>query len=277
MRATSVLLAAAYLIGSVHEIDFDTNWNYNRSERMRIVFQAVEDAERDHPGTAILLSGVDEDLFESGFQDYPFRLGGAQNVYLAPGDEDKLASRLDLGGLAHFIITPPKALDLIARGKARVLAISGDRVADSTRAYAAVLRARVQPRRNFVDAGDPNYAAQLGDTWFPPEGGARWMPASATVKLSGIDPAAQKFYVTGYAPAPLIASGPITLTFRSNGQEIGSAVIRKTDDRFSLVFPLPGALVGQSSVEISIHASKSLRFPGDERDLSMVFGTFSIR
>jgi hypothetical protein len=277
MRATSVLLAATYLIGSIHEIDFDTNWNYDRSERMRMVFQAVDEAERYHPGSAILLSGVDEDLFESGFQDYPFRLGGAQNVYLAPGDEDKLASRLDLGGLAHFIITPPKALDLIARGKARVLAISGDQVADSTRAYADVLRARLQPRGNFVDVGDPNYAAQLGDTWFPPEGGARWMRESATVKLSGIDPSAQKFYVTGYAPAALIASGPITLIFRGNGQEIGSAVMEKPDDRFSLAFSLPPALVGQSSVEISIHASKTLRFPGDERDLSMIFGTFSIR
>jgi hypothetical protein len=277
MRAASVLLAAAYLAGSIREIDFDTNWNYDRSERLREVFQAVDDAERAHPGNAILLSGVDGDLFQSGFQDNPFRLYGVPYAYLAPGDEGKLASRLDLGGLAHFIITPPKALDLIDRGKARVLSISAGEIVDSTRAYASVLRARIQPRGNFVDVGDPTYAAQLGDTWFPPEGGARWMPASATVKLTGIDPSAQKLYVTGYAPEAVIASGPVTLIFRGNGREIGSAVMEKADDRFSLAFPLPAALMGQSSVEISIHANKILRIPGDKRDLSMIFGTFSIR
>jgi hypothetical protein len=44
-----------------------------------------------------------------------------------------------------------------------------------------------------------------------------------------------------------------------------------------LAFPLPAALIGQSSVEVSIDASKTVRFPGDERDLGVIFGTFSIR
>jgi hypothetical protein len=276
-RAAAVTLVAAYLTGSIHEIAFATVWNYDRGDRMRVLCEAVDDVERTHPGTAILLSGVDEDLFQSGLQDYPFRLYGVQYTYLAPGEENGLSSRLDLGGLAHFIITPPKALALLDRGKARVLALSADQVTDSTRAYAAVLRSHLQPRGNFVDVGDPNYAAQLGDTWFTPDGGARWMPASATVKLSGIDPAARKLYVTGYAPASVIAAGPITLSFLGNGREIGSAVMKKPDDRFSLAFPLPAALIGRSSVEISIHASKTVRVPGDRRDLSVVFGTFSIR
>lgn len=276
-RAATVTLVAAYLTGSIHEIAAAMAWNYDRSDRMRVLCEAVDDVERTHPGTSILLSGVDEDLFQSGLQDYPFRLYGVQYTYLAPGEENGLSSRLDLGGLAHFIITPPKALDLLDHGKARVLAISADQVTDSTRAYATVLRSRLQPRGNFVDVGDPNYTAQLGDTWFPAEGGARWMPESATVRLSGIDPSARKFYVTGYAPASVIAAGPITLSFLGNGLEIGSAVMKKPDDRFSLAFALPAALIGRSSVEISIHASKTVRVPGDRRDLSVVFGTFSIR
>jgi hypothetical protein len=40
---------------------------------------------------------------------------------------------------------------------------------------------------------------------------------------------------------------------------------------------LPAALIGQSSVEVSIEANKTMRFPGDKRDLSVIFGTFSIR
>jgi hypothetical protein len=277
-RTAAVALVTVSLVGSIHEIALKTRWDDERSNRLRLVVQAVDDAAHKHPGTTVLLSGVDGQLFGSGLQDNPFRLYGVEHVYLAPGEERRIQSRLDLGGLAHFIITPPKALDLIDRGKARVLAISGDQIADSTRAYAAILRARTQPRGNFVDVGDPMYAAQLGPTWFPPEReGTRWMPESATVKLSGIDTSAQKLYVTGYAPAAVSGSGSVTVIFRGNGREIGSAVMKNADDRFSLAFPLPAALIGQSSVEISIHASKTVRFPGDGRDLSVIFGTFSIR
>ncbi len=276
-RTAAVALVAVFLVGSIHGIASKTRWDDERSNRLRLVVQAVVVAAHQHPGTAVLLAGVDSQLFGSGLQDDPFRLYGVRNVYLAPGDEDKLASRLDLGGLAHFIITPSKALDLIDRGKARVLATSGDQTTDSTRAYAAILHARIQPRGNFVDVGDPDYAAQLGPTWFGPENGTRWMPETATIKLFGIDASARKLYVTGYAPAAVSAAGPVTLIFRGNGREIGSAVMKNADDRFSLAFPLPAALIGQSSVEISIDANKTVRFPGDKRDLGVIFGTFSIR
>jgi hypothetical protein len=276
-RAVSVMLVAAYLAGSIHEIDLATAWVYEHSDRMRVLLEAVDDAVRRHPVTTIVLSGVDQELFQSGFQDNPFQLYGVEHVYLAPGEEHRIQSRLDLGGLAHFIITPPKALDLIDRGQARVLAVSANQVTDVTRAYAAILSGSTRSPGNFVDVGDPSYTAQLGGTWFPLEGGVRWMSASATVKLSGIDASAQKLYVTGYAPAAVSASGSVTLNFRGNGRTIASAVMKKADDRFSLAFPLPAALIGQSSVEVSIDASKTVRFPGDERDLGVIFGTFSIR
>jgi len=274
-RAVSVILVAAYLAGSIHEIDVATAWIYEHTDRIRVLLEAVDSTVRRHPGTAIVLSGVDQELFQIGFQDNPFRLYGVQHVYLAPGTERGIQSRLDLGGLAQFIITPAKALDLIDRGKARVLAVSADQVTDVTRVSAAVLRDTAKSSGNFVDVGDPIYAAQLGDTWFSPEGGVRWMPASATVKLFGID--ASALYVTGYAPATVSASGPMRLIFSGNGLEIGSAVMNNANDRFSLAFPLPAALIGQSSIEISIHASKTVQFPGDGRDLSVIFGTFSIR
>jgi hypothetical protein len=276
-RTAAVALVAVFLVGSIHGIASKTRWDDERSNRLRLVVQAVDDVERKYPGTAVLLSGVDGELFDSGLQDDPFRLHGLRNVYLAPGEEGRISARLDLGGLAHFLVTPQKALNLLDSRKARVLVVSTDQVLDKTGSYTALLRNSARPRGNFVDVGDPDYAAQLGPTWFGPENGTRWMPETATVKLFGIDSSAQKLYVTGYAPEAVSVSGPVTLIFRGNGREIGSAVTQNGDDRFSLAFPLPAALIGQSSVEISIHVSKTLRFPGDRRDLGVIFGTFSIR
>jgi len=84
-------------------------------------------------------------------------------------------------------------------------------------------------------------------------------------------------YITGYGPAAVLASGPVTLRITASGHEVGSAVIRKPDDQFAFDFPLPAALSGQESMEVAVEVNKVLRASSDNRELGMVFGTFSIR
>jgi len=276
-RVSSVVLAAAFLAGSVHQIGEHLSWLDSNTNRLRVLLEGAEEVTHAHPGSALLLTGIDNELFQAGFQADPFRLFGIKNVYLAPGEERAVVGRQDLGGVERFIITPQNALALIDAGKMRVLSVSPERLSDSTRGYAAILRAQTVSRKDFVNAGDAGYASQLGPTWHELQTSTRWMPKSATVELSGLSPTSQKLYVTGFAPAALIASGPVTMRFLGNGREIATVVMKKPGELFSFSFPLPAALIGTSDVEITIEVDKVLRVPGDSRDLGMIFGTFSIR
>ncbi len=272
-----IALAAAYVIGSIFHARLYSGWLYARSNRLRIVVEGVEAATRDRPGFAVLLSGVDNDLFGSGFQDNPFRLIGVDKIYLVPDSEKSIPSRVDLGGVTRFVITPRNALDLIDQGHARVLDVSTNAVSDVTQTYAGLLRSDPRiSRRDFVDVGDESYAGQLGPMWYRAEGGARWMPKSATISFSGIDPSARTLHVTGFAPPAILVSGPVKITFSGNGREIGSRMIQSPEG-FDLSFPLPDALVGSPAIELTVTLDKVLRVPGDDRELGIVFGTFSIR
>jgi len=121
------------------------------------------------------------------------------------------------------------------------------------------------------------YASQVGPEWYQPDQKIRWMPKSATVKLAGPSSASQKLFVTGYAPAAALGSGPVTLTFSTGSQRIGSSVIKDPDAPFSLELPLPESLVGQPEIELKVEASKTFHPPGDARELGMAFQTFAIR
>jgi hypothetical protein len=276
-RAVALVLVAAYLGGSILEIQRYSRWYQERSEHIRTVVLGLRDAQQAHPGRAFLLQGVDNELFQSGFQDDPFRLIDIQKVYFAPGSEQGIQAREDLGGMKRWVISPSIALMTIERGQAAVFQVANDRMRDITPLYQAVLRADPRAtRRDLVDVGDPFYAGQLGSTWYTAENGFRWMPRTATVTLSGPESASAKLYVTGYAPAAVVAPGPLTLQFRASGRELGSRILR-SEEQFTFEFPLPPELVGQRDIEIAIEASHVVHTAADARDFGVVFGTFSIK
>jgi hypothetical protein len=277
-RGFAVALAACSLAGSIREVDAYTRWYYQRSIRMETLFLGIQDALRAHPGSALILHGVDNDLFQTGFQDEPFRLLGFPKVYLAPGGEAGIDARPDLGGIAPFLISPRQALSMIAAGQARVLSVTNDGVRDITRGYQLVLHADPRATRiDAVDAGDPNAAQSFGPTWFPPEGGFRWMPKSATVRLSAPTSPSERLYIIGFAPGAVLKSGPVTITVRAEGRQLGKAAIRNPNTQFAFDFALPPDFTGKPSVDITLELDKVMRAPNDNRDLGMVFGTFSIR
>lgn len=278
LRILAIFLGAAYLIGSIQLIQNYTRWDYDRSVRMRTVVLGVERVALAHPGAAIMLEGVDNDLFQAGFQDDPWRLFGLHQLYLVPGGEEGIVARADLGGVTPFLITPRQALERIEHHQGYVLVASSDGMHDVTESYELVLRGDARAtRRESIDVADPSDAPYLSSDWYPAENGFRWMPKRATVKLSGPLSTSQKLYVTGYTPATVLANGPVTLNFRVNGIDLGSETLSQPDQQFSFSFVLPAELTGRDTVEVAIEANKAIRPPGDNRELAMVFGTFAIR
>jgi hypothetical protein len=79
-------LAAAYFAGNAAGIEAQTRWFQSRSERIHKVVEGVGTAEAAHPGDAIALEGVDDDLYQSGFDGHPFLLVGAERVWRVPAE-----------------------------------------------------------------------------------------------------------------------------------------------------------------------------------------------
>jgi hypothetical protein len=278
LRLAAVLLSTVYLAGSYFEIDAVTAWFQARSTRMHILFSGVEEELRLHPGSMLVFTGVDTGLFEAGFHDDPFHLLGVSRVYLAPGSESALQGLANRNYVQRFTTTTDAVAQALEQGEARVLSVTQNQTIDVTERYRVIARAEYMAQhRNRVDVGSPAFAAQLGPTWHIIENGFRWMPKTATIQIGGPKSPEEKLYVTGYAAAPALAAGALTLRFQAAGQPIGSATLEKAGERFELSFPLPAKLVGQYSIEIAIEVSRTFHVPNDPRELGIIFGTFEVR
>jgi len=277
-RAVAVIIAASFLAASFAEVDAGTRYFLRRSSRLRQLIRAVEQTEARHPGSVLILHGVDNELFQAGFQDNPFRLAGAQRVYMTPGTEVEVIARQDLGGSERFRIAPQDAAELIESGQARALDVSNGVPRDVTKSYLAVMEAvAAGEHRSFVDVGLARYASLLGPGWYDAENGYRWMGRASIVRLAGPEAAGERLYAAGYAAPSALASGPLPIELRVGGALIGSSILRKPDEHFVLDFALPVETVGKKELEISVTVGRTFRPPGDPRDLGIVFGTFEIR
>ncbi len=259
LRVVATMLALGFLAGSAEEIQLSTRWFRDRGERMRSVYRLAERTSAEHPGTALLFEGVDNDLFQCGFEDAPFELLGISRVYLA--SDKGILAREDLGGLARFHLTPEEESRLRVRGELRVL-----RVVSTPQDITAP--------SNAIDAGSP--AFQAGPGWYPAENGARWMSGHAELTLPGSIAPGQHLYLSGYGAAPALAQGPVEIKVTVNGAAAGAIQITHPGEAFSFDLPLPGAAAG-AQARITLDASRTFRAPGDPRDLAMIFGTFEIR
>lgn len=86
LRFAAAGLAGAYLIISAAGIQAQTRWFEERSNRMKEVVEAVAATAAEHPGAPIAIQGVDDELYQAGFEDHPFRLVGADRVWRVPQD-----------------------------------------------------------------------------------------------------------------------------------------------------------------------------------------------
>jgi len=111
-RIAAIALIAVFLAGSLPQINTETSDWLRRTSRMRLLFRGAQSEAAAHPGAALIFKDVDKELYESGFEDEPFRLFGVTRVYLAPGSGI---------GNAKFHISQDDAARLIASGEAVIV------------------------------------------------------------------------------------------------------------------------------------------------------------
>jgi hypothetical protein len=276
-RLAALALAAAYTV-PMAQLDWKlTPWWLIRSlELERMVFGVVR-AHQLHPDKTILLEGVDNTTFWAGIIHRPFRLFGISGVYLVPGSEAYIDSRPSQESVSDFQLPGGVALEAAKSDQIVVYHIGPDRLKAITSAYeeAAFHRFVPQvPRR--IDAGSPLMGYLLGPEWYPPDGGSRWMPLRATLRIGGPRTASEKLHLTGFAPSgPVQTTMPLTVT--ADGIALPEIQLHLGQPGFDVVLPLPDQLVGKPEVQVCLQVGHAIHGQADTRELGLNFGIFEIR
>jgi hypothetical protein len=278
-RIAAVSLLAIYVCVSVPTTRLITLSFHDRSQSIRKMVLGVASLSRDQPEKIVLLKNVDQEMFWSAVYDRPFGLFGVREVYLAPEDRGVVVRDSSLGvPLPQFYADPAIAINALAQNRALVLDVSGENVRDITSQYRSA--ANIQESDSIpsrVDLGNDSLAGQLGPTWYPNEGGFRWMPKRATVTLRGPRATSEKLYIGGACPAAALKSGPLKVQVSVDGEKLAPLWIRQPEEQFSLTLELPHQVVGRSSIEIVVELDRTFFVPPDSRELGLAFRYFEIR
>lgn len=270
-------LGAVYLVSALPVSRAVARWHFDRGESVRALALGVARAHELHPGKLILVNGVGTDLFWAGVYDRPFRLYGAEEVYLTPGSEAAIEAHPELGPVSNYILATAVVRRALEQDQAVVYQAGGPPLKNITTYYrdhvAASWKAE-QPR--FVDVGQKLFADLLGPEWYPPEGAYRWMPAQATVRMGGPRSPREKLYLMGFCAGGALVKGSVKMTVNVSGIPAGVFIIGHSG-AFDQAVALPAELAGRNEIEVRLTVDRTFSVPGDPRQLGMAFGTFTIR
>jgi hypothetical protein len=273
-RFAAVGLAAIYVLIILPRTVAASDFNCRLTLRIRDLVEGTARAHQLHPQQAILLDGVDTTMFYDGVLDHPFRLLGIDRVYLTPGSERHIDLHPELGDVADFVLPPDVTSNALDRQEVVVYDVRGPRLRNITSAYASQPRDASLPRR--VDAGSPLSAPLLGPEWYAPDGGHRWMPRRASLRMAGPAAAGEKLYLRAYYPADQLRNGPVSVAVTVDGLPLAPMPI-PAGGSFELAFPLPAAVLGKPEMAVTVEVSRTFRAGADIRDLGLAFGEFEVK
>lgn len=246
------------------------NWWFQRGRRVQAVVEGVVSAAERHPGKTLLLSGVDNDLFWAAVYDRPFRLFGIDNVFLTPGSEQNLNRESRIADLPGYQIAARTARRALEQNEAVVYDASQTPIRNVTTLFLhSVAQTWPTGPSSEVEVANRIYAGQIGEGWYAPEQGFRWMSPHATLTLGPGDSTPESVILTGYCPRVQTQSGPLGVRLSVNGISVGQRELRVKDGGFALDFPLPAPLRRAKSFEIAIDVDRATIIPGESRQLGL--------
>ena len=278
-RSAALLLAVVYLAAGITDNHSKEKFLYLRAHRMKDFMLGLEAQQRIHHREAVLLSGIDNQLFWAGICDGPFWLLGISTWYVVPDAATSIESHPGLAcDASKYLATVDDEVRLLQSPDAGVYAFDGHAVHDVTASFTESIRGEfLKEHPGYVDVGDKAYATALGPTWYPVESNYRWMPKTATVRIHGPTQPGQVLHAEGYCPGVLLAQGPLVVTFRVDSAIIGTAPVTQPNQLFDLRIPLPAKLVGRGMMELEIEVNRSYKPSNESRELGLIFTTFTIR
>ncbi len=274
-RVAAVAVAVVYCLLQVPQLSVSTRWNYNLTVRAKNLVEGVAGAHELHPSQAILLYGVDADLFWNVIRGRAFNLIGVNEVYLSPDTSQHVEARPEWGSVDEFILPGEAAGKALRHGDLVVYDVRGAKLRNITSLYASLPRDDRLPLR--VDVGNPLMADLLGPEWYKSDGGYRWMPKRATLRMGGPQGVNQKLHLVFYCSDEGLRPGAFDVTVSVDGIALPPFRVQPGNNSFEPEFALPGTLLGKPEVQIAIETSRTFRPASDPRDLGLAFGVVEIR
>jgi hypothetical protein len=247
-RMAVALCVAVYLETSLPAAWAITQWQHQRGTRVEDLILGVTEIHQAEPGKAILLAGIDTDLFWSGIADAPFRVMEIPHVYLVPGSEALIQGPPDL--VARYVLPQGLALRALREGRAVVYQADGAILRNVTARYRALAGAlwKADPPR-FVNLGDTVYAEYLGPGWSAATDGYRWSGAG-TLHMGGPRGAADRLYVGVFGDAGT------RLSIRVNGTDLAPQLTGRSNGMSEFAAALPAALAGKDEIEVALSSGR---------------------
>jgi len=268
-----------FLMVQVPYAAWSCKWWYRRSQRIEGVVAGVVAIREAMPAKTLVLTGVDQIVFDGAFVDGAFQAFGVSGVYADPGERPALTAAAIMAGLDLSSVFPDPA-DLqqgLLQHRVEVLSTALPVLLDVTSRFEAHAQSSPLLSLRRVDVAGAVASDCLRGDWHPSDGDHRWMGRKAGVVLAGPVSKDQQLHLAGYCPGAQVAAGPLVATVSVEGQQVGELRLTRGDADFEAAFRLPPQVVGKPSIEVMIRLDRTFRAAGDVRELGLSFGTFEIR
>jgi hypothetical protein len=278
-RIVTVGAISAYAVPSISAAAEGMQFYYARSQRIRHLIESVAYAEKLHPGKAILLRDIDDQLFWDGVRDSPFRLFGWTNVFVAPECRLQIHNDSHFEPLDKYFLPATPLLDLLKRDQIVVYSAEGTPLRNITRQYAENAFTHPAPEELAaqLDLGLPYLEVQLGEGWYRAEQEYRWMGRHAVLYLPGPDRAGQKLFLHGAFVDQQRSQGPLHLAVTIDGRPAQAHSIGPSQREFRFEYDLASDLIGKAKIEIGLTVDRTFRAGRDERELGALFKEAGLR
>jgi len=269
-KIAAVVLAALYGVMVVPQLEIGVVWNYARTVRTRNLLGGLTAAHRLHPHQAILLYGMDRDLFVDAVRERGPRLIGIERVYLAPGSERQ-------PDLAHedqvdeYVLAGALTVRALNHNDLVVYDVRGAALRNMTSVFLKMPIDQNLPA--VLDLADPLVASLLGPEWYRPDGNHRWMPKRAALRIAGPLHPGERLNLHGNCSEEQLRAGPLTIAVTVDGAPLPPATVSSTS--FDASFVLPAA--ASPEMRVTIEVSRAFHAPGDPRELGLAFGEIAVR
>jgi len=254
-----------------------TRWWRDRSFDIERMVMATLRARQLHPGKTILLDGVGKQLFWAGVFHHPFRAFGVSDVYLTPGSENYIEPHPETGPVSDFVLQSGPALHAIKNDQVVVYRVGFPlKAITTTYDEAAIDKLSPAPPRR-IDAGSPLMAYLLGPEWYALDGGSRWMPKRATLRIGAPRLPSERLYLSGFCSEAQLREGPFTMRVAVDGIPLQEFTMHCAASQFHAILPLPDQLVQAKWLDLTVESGRTFKGAQDGRELGLSFGTFEIR
>jgi hypothetical protein len=264
-RGVAAVAIVAYLACSIPSNRKQSWLLSSRSAPVRKLVQAVAFAHQREPQKTILIEGVNDLLFWTGVFDHPFRLVGANDVYMTPEALQKITPDGSTR-ISGYTITPREMQARLKEGRAIVFGLEGGDVHDITAAYEAAALNSQMPRKMVM--GQPILESLLSKSWYPSEGDYRWMPKTASVHLGMPESGKGELDLEAFCSPVQLKDGPLLVWVTITGRRYGPDEIHDCSKPLGLKFPF-SVTPGLKEADVQLEVNRTVRVGADLRDLGL--------